>query len=114
MLAVIRSSFGGDREQSRRIEILRRFPELVSRRFRRLIQAEDLVRAAVQERLERPDFTPPAPEYSRQDAARMIVMLAGMAVRFAIHETADDPTPNRQEAALARSVALVRITQAEF
>jgi AcrR family transcriptional regulator len=116
MLAVTRSIQGGD--DATRHLILRKHPHLLHRRVQYVVKVEQLVTTAVSELLAGSGRLadaeqilaahPVGGQYTAEDAARMLVMTAGAAIRFAMQKTMSQPTLESQTEALEHSLALLR------
>lgn len=84
LLAVARSAHAGGDAQRRR-ELMGRYPHLAQRRRELMSQAEDLVHRAVTHLLaEHPAWSAGVAGHDVAEAARMLVMLAGVPLRFAL------------------------------
>lgn len=109
LLAVGHSTQGGDESASQRAEVLRKFPQLRQRRFAYFVKVEQLVRTVVAERIANSHRWQAVVESSNaEDAARMIILVAGAPMRYAMQEAADAPTIENQYLALDRATILLR------
>lgn len=109
LLVVGHSSQGGAESASRRAEVLREFPQLRQRRFAYFMKVEQLVRAVVAERIAAaPRWQKVAQNFTSEDAARMIVLVAGAPMRYAMQQAADAPTIENQHLALDKATILLR------
>jgi AcrR family transcriptional regulator len=116
MLAVTRSIQGGD--DAIRHRILHKYPHLLHRRVQYVVKVEQLVTTAVSELLADSDRLedaerilaahPVGGQYTAEDTARMLVLTAGAALRFAMQKTMSQPTLESQTEALEHSLALLR------
>jgi AcrR family transcriptional regulator len=116
MLAVTRSIQGGD--DATRHRIMQKYPHLLHRRVQYVVKVEQLVTTAVSELLAGSDRLadaerilaahPVGGQYTAEDTARMLVLTAGTALRFAIQKTMSQPTLESQTEALEHSLALLR------
>ncbi len=114
-LAVLRSIHGGDDAVSCHTELLDLHPHLRQRRFHYVLKVEQLVTAAVAERLHGSRRWQGAiVAYPADDVARMLVMVAGTASRYVMQKTAADPGRESQFAALDDGLALLRTVMAEL
>jgi AcrR family transcriptional regulator len=85
LLTVAQSTFGGDYATSRRFEVLERYPELIQRRIDYIAKVEELVAALVEERLEESgQWRDELADIPCGETARVIVMMASAAMRFAM------------------------------
>lgn len=105
LLAVARSADAGA-DPVRRRALLRAHPHLGQRRKEYMLEAEELVRQAVADLLVAdPQWSAQAQECGAQELARMLVMVAGVPLRFALtspsYETASGLTPESLASALA-------------
>lgn len=84
LLAVARSAYaGGDAE--RRRELVRQHPGLGQRRRELTVEAEEIVRRTLADRLARhPQWSAGIGEHGVDEVARMLVMVAGVPLRFAV------------------------------
>ncbi|MFI7481577.1 TetR/AcrR family transcriptional regulator [Kocuria sp. M1R5S2] len=104
LLAVARSAYAGG-DASRRRELLREYPQLALRRRELTTEAEELVRRALVDLLAAdPRWADGLGEHDVDEAARMLVLLAGVPLHFAIssahHSPAAGLTPEEHESAL--------------
>jgi AcrR family transcriptional regulator len=116
MLAVTRSIQGGD--DATRHQLLHKYPHLLHRRFQYIVKVEQMVTTAVSKLLAGSDRLadaerilaahPVGGQYTPDDAARMLVLTAGAALRFAMQKTMSQPTLESQTEALDHSLALLR------
>jgi AcrR family transcriptional regulator len=84
LVAVTRSAYAG-RDIERRRKLVREHPQLGRRRHELTVEAEELVRRAVADRLARdPRWSAGTGEHDVDEVARMLVLLAGAPVHFAI------------------------------
>ncbi|HET7414404.1 MAG TPA: helix-turn-helix domain-containing protein [Arthrobacter sp.] len=85
LLTVAQSTFGGDYATSRRFEVLERYPELMQRRIAYITAVEDLVAALVEERLgESGQWRDELADIPCSEIARIVVMMASAAMRYAM------------------------------
>ncbi|KUG57018.1 hypothetical protein AVL61_15650 [Kocuria rosea subsp. polaris] len=93
LLAVSRSAYAGP-DAERRRRLLQDHPSLGRRRHELMLEAEALVRHTLAELLARePEWSPGIGEHPVDEVARMLVLLAGVPLRFAI--TAEGYSPAR-------------------
>lgn len=84
MTAVVRSATRQGSSPERRIELVRRFPELRARLNRHAMDAEELVRPVLAEHLALDEARePPAAGHGPDDEVRALLMVAGSVIRFA-------------------------------
>lgn len=84
LVTVTRSSYEGGNKERRR-QLIQQFPSLSQRKRERVFQAEELVRQALTELLAAdPQWSQDPSDYTAEDQARMLVMLAGVPLRFAV------------------------------
>jgi AcrR family transcriptional regulator len=109
LVAVVHSTEGGEPGSSRRIEVLNAYPFLRQRRYAYFLRAEKLVQGVVAAALT--DSGPWQAALSRNsagDVARMIVLVAGAPMRYALQQSVDTPTIENQLSALDQATALLR------
>jgi AcrR family transcriptional regulator len=104
LLAVVRSAFAGG-DAARRRELAQRHPQLGHRRHELTVEAEELVRRALAELLAAdPQWASGLGGHDVDDVARMLVLVAGVPLRFAIgsprHSPAAPLTPEDHDSAL--------------
>ncbi|MFE7629693.1 TetR family transcriptional regulator [Kocuria sp. NPDC057446] len=91
LLAVTRSAYAGQ-DADRRRRLLQAHPGLGRRRHELMLEAEDLVRRTLAELLSRdPQWSAGLGEHGVDEVARMLVILGGVPLRFAI--TAEGYSP---------------------
>lgn len=109
LIAVVHSTEGGDAGSSRRVEVLTAFPLLRQRRFAYFLQVERLVREVVAAAIaDSGRWQAALSRNSAEDVARMIVLVAGAPMRYAIQQSVDSPTIENQFQALDGATALLR------
>ncbi|WP_299168317.1 TetR/AcrR family transcriptional regulator [uncultured Arthrobacter sp.] len=109
LIAVVHSTEGGEREASRRVEVLTAYPFLRQRRYAYFVRVEQLVRDVVAAALtDSGRWQAALSRNSAQDVARMIVLVAGAPMRYAMQQSADSPTIENQIHALDGATALLR------
>lgn len=109
LMAVVHSTEGGEREASRRIDVLTAYPFLRQRRYAYFVRVEQLVRDVVAASLtDSGRWQAALSRNSAEDVARMIVLVAGAPMRYAFQQTADSPTIDSQFSALDGATALLR------
>lgn len=109
LMAVVHSTEGGDESASRRIEVLRKYPELRHRRFAYFVTVEQLVRDVVAAGVaQSPRWVSVADHFQPADVARMIVLVAGAPMRYAMQQSSDSPTLDNQYLALEGATTLLR------
>ncbi|KRF03964.1 hypothetical protein ASH00_14990 [Arthrobacter sp. Soil782] len=109
LMAVVHSTEGGEREASRRIDVLTAYPFLRQRRYAYFVRVEQLVRDVVASSLtDSGRWQAALSRNPAEDVARMIVLVAGAPMRYAFQQTADSPTIDSQFSALDGATALLR------
>lgn len=109
LIAVVHSTEGGAPEASRRIEVLTAYPYLRQRRYAYFLRVEQLVREVVAAALtDSGRWQAALSRNPAEDVARMIVLVAGAPMRYAMQQAADAPTIEIQFAALDGATALLR------
>ncbi|GAB3541823.1 TetR family transcriptional regulator [Arthrobacter tecti] len=109
LIAVVHSTEGGEPEASLRLEVITAYPYLRQRRFAYFLQVEQLVREVVAEQIAATGRWQAAlSRHSAEDVARMIVLVAGAPMRYAMQQAADSPTIHNQFQALDGATALLR------
>lgn len=109
LLTVAQSTFGGDRATSRRFEVLERYPELLQRRIAYITKVEDLVAALVEERLEESgQWRADLADVPCDETARVMVMMASAAMRFAMQRGSPPVGAAEQFEALDSATTLFR------
>ena len=109
LIAVVHSTEGGESRASRRIEVLTAYPFLRQRRYAYFLRVEQLVRDVVATALtDSGRWQAALSRNSADDVARMIVLVAGAPMRYAMQQSADSPTIENQFHALDGATALLR------
>lgn len=109
LLTVAQSTFGGDYATSRRFEVLERYPELIQRRIAYITAVEDLVAALVEERLEESgQWRDELADIPCGETAKIIVMMASAAMRFAMQRGSPPVGTAAQFEALDSATTLFR------
>jgi AcrR family transcriptional regulator len=110
MHAVTRTIHGSaDEDGNRCREVICRYPQLMHRRFQYIVKVEQLVTDAVAEKLAQSSRWATAPAgYNVEDVAKMLVLVAGAGLRFAIQKTISHPTRESQSEALDQGMELMR------
>ncbi|WP_162144843.1 TetR/AcrR family transcriptional regulator [Arthrobacter castelli] len=109
LMTVGQSTFGGDNATSRRFEVLERYPELVQRRLSYISKVEDLVAELVEERLEETgQWRAELSDVPCSEAARVLVMMASAAMRFAMQRGSPPVGRDEQFEALDSATTLFR------
>lgn len=109
LIAVVHSAEGGERDASRRTEVLTAYPVLRQRRYTYFLRVEHLVREVVAAALtDSGRWQAALSRNSAEDVARMIVLVAGAPTRYAFQQSADTPTIENQFHALDGATALLR------
>lgn len=109
LIAGVHSTEGGDPDASRRAEVLAAYPLLRQRRFAHFLQVEHLVRDVVAGALTgSARWQAALSRNSAADVARMIVLVAGAPMRYALQQAADSPTIDNQLRALDGATALLQ------
>jgi AcrR family transcriptional regulator len=115
LLAVFRTSNHRQISQQHYIELMDRHPELARKRFQHIDDVEALVADLVTGKLaDSEHWHATHPEHSAEDAARMIVTVAGAVMRMAMRPvlTRPDRTEDDADAILRRTCALFKeVTQ---
>jgi AcrR family transcriptional regulator len=107
LLAVARSAYDrGDPE--RRRQLMQQYPHLRQRRQDHAVESEALVRQALTGLLAgAPGWSSGIGGHDLDEVARMLVMIAGVPLRFAITSSGHSPTAGLDPEDLASSVALL-------
>ncbi|MBE0010762.1 MULTISPECIES: TetR/AcrR family transcriptional regulator [unclassified Arthrobacter] len=109
LVNVVHSTEGGADGDSLRMEVVQRFPQLRQRRFGYFLKVEQLVRDVVTEGITASaKWADVAQHHRAEDISRMIVLIAGAPMRYAMQESAHAPTLDNQFAALSTANALLR------
>jgi AcrR family transcriptional regulator len=109
LIAVVHSTEGGEQDASRRNEVLTAYPFLRQRRYAYFLRVEQLVRGVVAAALtDSGRWQAALSRNSAEDVARMIVLVAGAPMRYAMQQSADSPTIENQFHALDGATALLR------
>lgn len=109
LIAVVHSTEGGDPSASLRIDVVSKYPQLRQRRFSYFLRVEQLVKDIVAQRIaDSPQWQAAASRNSPDEIARMIVLVAGAPMRYAMQESVNEPTIDRQLVALEGATALLR------
>lgn len=98
-------SLGTGEAHQRQREALCRHPQLGHRQFRHVMKTEQVVVQVVADWLRRsPKWQAEPVGADPEEAARVLVMMAGATVRLAIRELAEAPVEDDEHAALSRAV----------
>lgn len=109
LLAVVHSTEGGSPEASQRVQVLQKYPLLRQRRFAYFVKVEQLVQNIVADGITgSARWQAVVQNYPAEDLARMIVLVAGAPLRYAMQQAADDPTRDNQYLALDTAMPLLR------
>lgn len=110
LLTVGQSTFAGDRETSLRFEVLEQYPELMHRRLSYTAKVETLVMDLVRARLELSEqWDSDSPDIPPGESARLIVLMAGATMRFAMQNTKPTKSREAQFVALDDATTLLRM-----
>ncbi|HEX5595146.1 MAG TPA: helix-turn-helix domain-containing protein [Micromonosporaceae bacterium] len=101
-------ALGAGEARQRRRAVLHRYPELVQRLFAHFLKVEQMVTRVVAERLRTSPRWRADPGQDVDQAAQMIVMTAGAALRMAARQTAATGSAADEEAALDHGISLLR------
>ncbi|MDQ0821236.1 AcrR family transcriptional regulator [Arthrobacter sp. V4I6] len=111
LVTVVRSAFGGT-DPARRRQLLVRYPNLGRHKMEQMVKAEALVCDAVAGLLAAdPTWSSPAAGFGPDDTARMLVMIAGVPLRFTLTSAGFDPARGVQPEDLGPSLALLHHLQ---
>lgn len=111
LVMVARTALGGT-DAVRRRELMLRDPHLGQRQMEYMVKAEELVRQAVAGRLTGdPSWSAGAEGFGPGETARMLVMIAGVPVRFNLTSPGYDPVKGLNPDDLGPSVALLHHLQ---
>jgi AcrR family transcriptional regulator len=106
LVTVARSAIGGT-DPARRRQLLARYPNLGRHKMEQMVKAESLVCDAVAGLLAiDPEWTSGAEGFGPDETARMLVMLAGVPLRFSLTAPDFDPAKGVQPEDLEPSLAL--------
>ncbi|MHA7275330.1 TetR/AcrR family transcriptional regulator [Arthrobacter sp. Hz1] len=109
LVQVVHSTEGGGDGESLRMEVMQQFPQLRQRRFAYFLKVEQLVRDVVTVGItDSAKWADVAHQHRSEDISRMIVLIAGAPLRYAMQESAHAPTLDHQFAALTTANALLR------
>lgn len=96
LVAVLQSSFGDDKAYELRQQLIERYPQLIQRRMETIAEVESLVRGVVDNWLAQDQETAGGlAGFSRDEAARMLVTIAAVPVRFTVHSPGGKRAPKR-------------------
>jgi AcrR family transcriptional regulator len=111
LMTVARSAIGGS-DPDRRRKLLARYPNLGRHKMEQMAKAETLVCDAVAGLLTAdPAWSAPAAGFGPDDTARMLVMIAGIPLRFNLTSAGFDPAKGVQPEDLGSSLALLHHLQ---
>ena len=111
LMTVARSAIGGQ-DPARRRKLLARYPNLGRHKMEQMAKAEALVCDAVAGLLAAdPGWSAPAAGFGPDETARMLVMVAGVPLRFNITSAGFDPAKGLQPDDLRSSLALLHHLQ---
>jgi AcrR family transcriptional regulator len=111
LMTVARSAIGGA-DPARRRELLARYPNLGRHKMEQMVKAETLVCDAVAALLAAdPAWASPAAGFGPDETARMLVMIAGVPLRFNLTSAGFDPAKGVQPEDLGSSLALLHHLQ---
>lgn len=97
LVAALHSSFGDDTAYESRRELIERYPQLLQRRMETIAEVEALVREVVDGWLgQNPKTAAGVAGFSRNEAARMLVTIAAVPVRFTFHSPSRKQGPARR------------------
>jgi len=106
LVAVARSAIG-ETDSVRRRQLLKRYPHLFARQMEYMAKSEALVCEAVSDFLAAdPDWASGAEGFTREETARMLVMLAAVPAKFRAKAVDFDPAAGLTPKDLAPAVAL--------
>jgi AcrR family transcriptional regulator len=110
LLAVIRSTFGGD--EATRHALIERYPQLLQRRMQYVAKVEGMVREVVAERLaDTPGWADGVAGYPTDEVARMLVMLGSIPMRFSLQSPHFKPGEVRRVGDLEPAIHLLHAIQ---
>ena len=111
LLTVAQTALGG-RDAARRKRLMAGQPHLRQRQMEYMIKAEDLVRRGLAEwLLENPDWSGNETEFSAEEISRMLVMVGGIPVRFALTAPGHKPGAGLTAEDIAPAIALLHHLQ---
>jgi AcrR family transcriptional regulator len=111
LMAVARSAIGGA-DPDRRRKLLARYPNLGRHKTEQMVRAETLVCDAVAGLLAAdPAWSSPLAGFGPDETARMLVMIAGVPLRFNLTSAGFDPVKGVQPEDLGSSLALLHHLQ---
>jgi AcrR family transcriptional regulator len=111
LMTVARSAIGGS-DPARRRKLLARYPNLGRHKMDQMVKAETLVCDAVAGLLATdPAWSSPAAGFGPDETARMLVMIAGVPLRFTLSSAGFDPVKGVQPEELGSSLALLHHLQ---
>ena len=109
LLVTVAGTALGGTDRTRRRRLIASYPVLGRRHMTYMVKAEGLVCQGISGLLAGdPVWTAGAEEFSPEDAARMLVMVAGVPIRFDITSPAFDPAAGISADTLEPSLALFR------
>ena len=107
LVTVARTALGGT-DRARRRQLIARYPHLGRRHMDYMVKAESLVCQGISVALAQdPVWEGGAEGFSREEAARMLVMIAGVPIRFELTATDFDPVEGISAETLGPSLALL-------
>jgi AcrR family transcriptional regulator len=111
LMTVARSAIGGA-DPDRRRKLLARYPNLGRHKMEQMAKAETLVCEAVARLLRAdPAWSSPIAGFGPDESARMLVMIAGVPLRFTLTSAGFDPAKGVQPDDLGSSLALLHHLQ---
>ena len=108
LLVTVAGTALGGTDRARRRRLIARYPQLGRRHMDYMVKAESLVCQGIAGALARdPAWADGAEGFSLEEAARMLVMIAGVPIRFNLSSPDYDPVEGISEATLDPSLTLL-------